>query len=61
MGHPRCGLLQADWQGRRGNRRMLRVVLEREGLAVAVAAGTLTVDVDQVHGSEQCYFILQLL
>ena len=39
MRHPRCGLLQADWQGRRWSQRVLRVVLGREGLAVAVVAG----------------------
>ena len=32
------GLLHSDWQGRRGSQRVWRVVLGREGLAVAVAA-----------------------
>ena len=34
-----CGLVQGDWQGRRGSQRLLRAVLGREGFAVAVASG----------------------
>ena len=39
MKFPGRGLLHADWQGRRRGHRMLRVVLEREGLTVVAAAG----------------------
>ena len=58
MGHRVCGLLQADWQGKRGSQRVLRVVLEARASPELLPQGmSPTVDADLAYGCEYCYFI----
>ena len=62
MGHPGCGLLQADWQGRRGVSACCVLFLEeRVSLQLLQQGMSPTVDVDPVHGREYCNFIAQFL
>ena len=63
MGHPRCGLRQADRQGRR--ERVSECVLlnsERRVPRLLFPQGmSPTEDVNRVHGCENCSFVAQLL